>query len=100
MLSHLDYIFSSSDLVLALIWFLDLKLLEIEMFGEQLPVFHACAYSSGHVTANRLCSLCLLVPLRLLEACLFILYSIVGGEVAQPPVLYTLLCHGLLSLRH
>ena len=50
MLSHLDYIFSSSDLVLALIWFLDSNLLEIEIIRKRLPVFHARAYPRVRVT--------------------------------------------------
>ena len=73
-------------------------LLEIGIFGEQPPVFHARAYSSGHVTQldyvyrpHLSSSDCW----RL--ACSFL---IVGGEVAQPPVLCALLCHGRLLLRY
>ena len=50
MLSHLDCIFSSADLVLALIWFLNPNQLEIEIFSEPPPVFHV--YQSDHVTPN------------------------------------------------
>ena len=48
-LSHLDWIFSFNDLVLALVWFMENDLLEIGIFGEQPPVFHARAYSGDYV---------------------------------------------------
>ena len=54
MLSHLDWIFSSGDLDIVPLWSLDPDLLEIEIFGEQQPVFHARAYASAHVTLNQL----------------------------------------------
>ena len=51
LLSHLDWIFSFSDLVLALVWFMENDLLEIGItVSDRPPVFHICAYSSGHVT--------------------------------------------------
>ena len=70
MLSLLDYIFSSSDL--PPIWFLGPNLVEIEIFGEQPPVFHACAYSNSRITSNWLVHVDRLSNVRLLEACLSI----------------------------
>ena len=70
MLSHSNYIFSSSDLVRPPMWFLERDLLENGISVSKTPVFHARAYPRGHITSNGPCSLCLLV--RLLETCLFI----------------------------